>query len=160
MFSNYVVQRQLKKKKLILDNARQPILPQLPVYLTLAYATLRITIAPFIVNSGYSRLARTPQGGPRFFYDWHVDVVPVSGVQIIPVYLKVNHCKGRYPGGPVCLRHNISFIKKVGCRALSGVVGCRALSNIKQHTHLRDSHCCRYWTITGKKKIVGNQIVE
>ncbi len=36
-----------------------------------------------IVNSGYSRLARTPQGGPRFFYDWHVDVVPVSGVQRI-----------------------------------------------------------------------------
>ena len=48
--------------------------------LTLAYARLRIST---IVNSGYSRLARTPQGGPRFFYDWHVDVVPVSGVQRI-----------------------------------------------------------------------------
>ena len=32
-----------KKEKLILDNARQPILPQLPVYLTLAYARLRIS---------------------------------------------------------------------------------------------------------------------
>ena len=57
---------ELKKKKLILDNARQPMLPQLPVYLTLAYPRLRIST---IVNSGYSRLARTPQGGPRFFYD-------------------------------------------------------------------------------------------
>ena len=51
------------------------------IFLTLAYARLRIST---IVNSGYSRLARTPQGGPRFFYDWHVDVVvPVSGVQRI-----------------------------------------------------------------------------
>ena len=77
---------------------------------------------------------------------------------------------GRYPGVPVCrcagvpvcLRPSAQYIKKnVGCRALSGVVGCRALSNIKQHTHLRDSHCRRrYWTIKGKKKIVGKQIVE
>ena len=42
------------------------------IFLTLACARLRIST---IVNSGYSRLARTPQGGPRFFYDWHVDVV-------------------------------------------------------------------------------------
>ena len=68
------------KKKLILDNARKPFLPQLPVYLTLAYARLRIST---ILNSGYSRLARTPQGGPRLFYDWHVNVVPVSGVQLL-----------------------------------------------------------------------------
>ena len=48
----------------------------------LRYARLRIST---IVNSKYSRLARTPQGGPRFVYghDWHVDVVPVSGVQRI-----------------------------------------------------------------------------
>ena len=44
-------------------------------------------LAPLYIRGTQPRLARTPQGGPRFFYDWHVDVVPVSGVQIIPVYL-------------------------------------------------------------------------
>ena len=56
------------------------------------------------------------------------------------------------------LRHNI-FKKKLAvgrCRVSSQGVVLH-----KQHTHLlRDSHCRRYLTITGKKKIVEKQIVE
>ena len=45
----------------------------MPLFLTLAYARLRIST---ILNSGYSRLTRTSQERPRVFtIGWHVDVV-------------------------------------------------------------------------------------